>query len=227
MNSLTEIEKAILSLLPEQRESLLRWVSTLVKAPCGVVEPAAAYPAEARYPMSFDEYLELEERSPIRHEYLAGQVFAMSGATKRHNRIAGRLYRSCADHLKGGPCEPYISDVKVRVEAGRYTYVYYPDVMVVCSPHQDEDRYVTNPKLIVEVLSESTARTDRHEKRLHYGGIRTLEEYIIVAQEFVEVTIFRRREDWQPAVLDSPDAILELRSIGLTVALAQIYDGEW
>jgi Uma2 family endonuclease len=132
--------------------------------------------------MSFDEYMELEERSLTKHEYVAGQVFAMSGVTKRHNRIAGRLYCACADHLRGGPCAPYISDVKVRLTVGKDTCVYYPDVMVVCSPHESEDRYVADPKLIAEVLSDSTARTDRHEKRIHYGGIRALEEYLPLAQ---------------------------------------------
>lgn len=99
--------------------------------------------------------------------------------------------------------------------------------MVVCDPREKEDRYVAHPKVIVEVLSESTARTDRHEKRIHYGSIRALEEYVIVAQEAVQVTIFRRHENWQPVVLDSLDATLELRSIGLAVPLAQIYDGVW
>ena len=151
----------------------------------------------------------------------------MSGVTKRHNRIAGRLYGACADHLKDGACEPYISDVKVRLEIGSDVYAYYPDVMVVCDPRENEDRHVANPKVIVEVLSESTARTDRHEKRIHYGLIRALEEYVIVAQEIVQVTILRRRENWQPVVLDSLDATLELRSIGLAVPLARIYDGVW
>jgi Uma2 family endonuclease len=226
MISMAEIQNSILKLSPGEREGLLEWLSSFLY-PGGVAEPAGAYAVEMRESMSFEEYMELEERSPIKHEYLAGQVFAMSGATKRHNRIAGRLYGACANHLKGGPCEPFISDVKVRLEIGSDIYAYYPDVMVVCDPRETEDRYVGNPKVIVEVLSESTARTDRHEKRLHYGLIRALEEYVIVAQEIVQVTIFRRRESWQPIVLGSLDATLELRSIGLAVSLAQIYDGVW
>ena len=177
--------------------------------------------------MSFEEYMEFEEYSPMKHEYLAGEVFPMSDVTKRHNRIAGRLYCACANHLKGGPCAPYISDVKVRLEIASDIYAYYPDVMVVCDPRESEDRYVANPKITVEVSSESTARTDRHEKRVHYGLIRALEAYVIIAQEIIQVTIFRRHENWRPAVLDSLDATLELRSIGLAVPLAQIYDGAW
>jgi Uma2 family endonuclease len=227
MTLLSELQNSIRNLPPAERESLLEWLSGLVRASSGVAEPAGAYAAEMRDPIPFEEYMELEERSPIKHEYLAGQVFAMSGVTKRHNRIAGRLFGACANHLRGGPCEPFFSDVKVRLEIGNDVYIYYPDLMVVCDPLENQDRYVANPKVIVEVLSESTARTDRHEKRIHYGLIRALEEYVIVAQESVQVTIFRRHENWQPVVLDSLDATLELHSIGLAVPVAQIYDGVW
>ena len=120
-----------------------------------------------------------------------------------------------------------LPDVKVRLAIGSDVYVYYPDLMVVCDPGEKADRYVANPKVIVEVLSESTARIDRHEKRVHYGLIRALEEYVIVAHEIVQVTIYRRCESWRPAVLDSLDATLELRSIGLAIPLAQIYEGVW
>jgi Uma2 family endonuclease len=227
MSHLPEIQDSILNLPPGEHERLLEWLSSLVKTPGGVAEPAGAYAAEMRKLMSFEEYMEFEERSPTRHEYLAGQVFAMSGATRRHNRIVGRLYGACASHLRGGPCEPYVSDVKVRLEIGSDIYVYYPDLMVACDPRDNDDRYVASPKVIVEVLSESTARTDRCEKRVHYGLIPALEEYVIVAQEIVQVTVFRRNESWQPYLLDSLDATLDLRSIGLAVLLAQIYDGVW
>ena len=103
---------------------------------------------------------------------------------------------------------------------------YYPDVMVVCDRDPDEDRYVADPKLIVEVLSTSTAGVDRHEKRIAYREITALEEYVIVAQEAIEVTVFRREENWQAVVLDSCDSVLELRSIGLGIPLAQVYEGE-
>jgi Uma2 family endonuclease len=148
----------------------------------------------------------------------------MCGVTKRHNRIAGSVYRAVANHLKGGPCDAYMSDVKVKLRVNRDTHVYYPDVMVVCDRDPQEDRYVANPKLIVEVLSTSTAGVDCHEKRVAYREIAALEEYVIVAQEGIEVTVYRRAEAWQPRVVASLDATIELVSIGLELPLARIYE---
>ena len=88
--------------------------------------------------------------------------FAMTGVTKRRNRISGRLYSAFASHLKGGPCDAYVSDVKVKLRVNRDIHAYYPDVMVVCGRGPKVDRYVADPKLVVEVLSTSTAGVDRH-----------------------------------------------------------------
>lgn len=120
----------------------------------------------------------------------------------------------------------FIAEVSVKLRISRDDYVYYPDVMVVCGREKGEERFFTDPKLIVEVLSPSTAGVDRHEKRISYRRIPALEEYLIVAQDVAEVTAFRRGEDWVPQVLESRDSILELRSIGLTLPVAQIYEGE-
>jgi len=226
MTSLPAIEKAILGLPPPECERLAEWLSTLMQTARRVAEPAAAYAGAMSFPMTLEEYLEFEEHSRVRHEYIAGEIFAMNGVTKRHNRIAGRLYQAFAGHLKGSSCDPYMSDVKVKLQVNRDFHVYYPDVMVVCGRDQHEDRYAVNPKLIVEVLSTSTAGVDRHEKRVAYRGIAELEEYVIVAQDRIEVTLFRREEKWRAKVLESPDAVLELRSIGLGIPLAQIYEGE-
>ncbi|MDE2450425.1 MAG: Uma2 family endonuclease [Gammaproteobacteria bacterium] len=184
------------------------------------------YRAEPQPPMTFEEYLELEANSRVRHEYLAGEVFAMCGVTPRHNRIAAGIYSTFRDHLRGGPCEPYIAEVAVKLRISRDDYAYYPDVMVVCGREKAEERFFTDPKLIVEVLSPSTASVDRHEKRIAYRRIPALEEYVIVAQDAVEVTAFRRQEGWEPVVLGSIDSVLELRSIDLRVPLARVYEDE-
>lgn len=226
MTTLPEIEKAILGLPPAECERVAEWLGALMRTPRRIAEPAVAYAGEMSFPLTLEEYLEFEQHSRIRHEYIAGEIFAMTGVTKRHNRIAGRLYAAFATHLKGSPCDAYMSDVKVRLQVNRDTHIYYPDVMVVCSRDPREDRYVADPKLIVEVLSTSTAGVDRHEKRIAYRGIAVLEEYVVVAQETVEVTVHRREESWVPLVRDSSDANLELRSIGLTLPLAQVYEGE-
>lgn len=226
MTTLSEIEKAILRLPPAECERLEEWLSALTHTPRRVAEPAVAYAGGMSFPMTFEEYLEFEEQSRIRHEYIAGEIFAMTGVTKRHNRIAGNFYHAFAMHLKGGPCDAYMSDVKVKLQVNRDTHVYYPDVMVVCDRDPNEDRYVADPKLIVEVLSTSTAGVDRHEKRIAYREIAALEEYVIAAQESIEVTVYRRADEWRPVILESCDAIIELTSIGLTLQLAQIYERE-
>jgi Uma2 family endonuclease len=226
MDTVPEIEKHILRLPPAECVRLAEWLSELMRTPRRVAESAKAYVALQDFPLTLEEYLEYEEQSRIRHEYLAGEIFAMSGVTKEHNRIAGRFYLALANHLKGGPCEPFMSDVKVKLQVNRDNYVYYPDVMVVCGRDLEEDRYVADPKLIVEVLSTSTAGVDRHEKRVNYRWIPALEEYVVVAQESVEVTVFRRAEEWQPVVLESLEATLELSSIDLRLPLARIYQGE-
>lgn len=226
MTTLPEIEQAILSLPPAECARLGEWLSALMRAPRRVAEPVTAHSGAMAFPMTLEEYLEFEEQSRIRHEYIAGEIFAMAGASKRHNRIAGRLYSALTNHLKGGPCEAYISDVKVKLRVNRDIHVYYPDVMVVCDRDPQEDRYAADAKLIVEVLSESTAGIDRHEKRVAYREIPALEEYVIVAQDAVEATVFRREGNWMPVVLDTLDATIELRSIGLTLTLAQTYAGE-
>ena len=226
MTILSEIEKTILRLPPAECERLAAWLSSLMQTPRRIAEPATAYAGGMSFPMTFEEYLQFEEQSRIRHEYIAGEVFAMCGVTKRHNRIAGRFYHAFAGHLKGGPCDTYMSDVKVRLQVNRDTHAYYPDVMVACDRDVNEDRYVADPKLIVEVLSPSTAGIDRHEKRVAYREIAMLEEYVIVAQDTVEVGVFRRGENWSLTILDTLESAVELRSIGLTLPLAQVYEGE-
>ncbi len=226
MDTLQQIERSILNLSRVEFERLVEWLGELARAPLGVAEPPAHKPVELGDRMTFEEYLDYEAGSRIRHEYLAGDLFAMSGVTRRHNRIASRLCRAFEDHLKGGPCEVYISDVMVHLRVSRDEYVYYPDVMVVCDRGRPEERFVTDPKLIVEVLSPSTEHVDRGEKRYNYRWIATLEEYVVVAQDTPQVTVYRREEKWQPIVLDTPEATVELRSIGLMLPLARVYGVE-
>jgi Uma2 family endonuclease len=177
-----------------------------------------------RYLPSVEEYLQLETVSPVRHEYLAGQIFAMTGGTRRHNRIAGRLYIAMDSHLGAGPCEAYIGDIKVRFKINADEYIYYPDLLVSCDPEESE-QYVLHPRLIIEVLSPSTESIDRREKALLYRSISTLEEYAMVAQDEPQVTLQRRSEQWRPTVYSAAEGIVEFRSIGLSMPLARIYEG--
>ena len=168
--------------------------------------------------MTEQEYLESESFSEVRREFIDGSVFAMTGAHANHNLIAGNLHTALNIHLKGKPCRPYISDMRVKV-AGDY---YYPDVLVNCPPVSGY--FTESPCLIVEVLSKSTRRMDESVKRLAYMQIPGLQEYVIVEQDFVKVEVMRRCEDWHSCVYFLGDSV-ELVSVGLRVAVGDIYDG--
>lgn len=165
------------------------------------------------------EYLEGEKNADIRHEYIDGRIYAMSGAKAAHNRIAGNIFAELRSHLKGKPCQPYTADMKVRI-GSKY---FYPDVMVDCSELPDESYFTETPVLLVEVLSRSTRRMDETVKRAAYMQIPTLQEYLLIEQDFVEVTVMRRREQWQPVCYYLGDAFA-LESLGLTLTVADVYE---
>jgi Uma2 family endonuclease len=175
--------------------------------------------------VSVEDYLRHEAEGTARHEYIGGRIHAMAGGSERHNLLAGNLFAAFHAHLRGGPCKAYMADFKVRLEINREGIFYYPDVMVACQRVGVEQYYLRYPTLVVEVLSPSTENIDRREKLLNYPQISTLDEYVIVAQDAVEVTIHRRAEDWVPRVLTAKDASLEFRSIKLTLGLGQVYEG--
>ena len=172
--------------------------------------------------LSVAEYLEAEKDSPVRHEYVDGQIFAMAGASDRHNRVAGNFYNRLDDHLGDGPCEPFISDMKVWVSE---TVYYYPDVVVACDGPGADEYYRKQPRLIIEVSSPGTEGIDRSEKLLAYKQIKSLKEYVIVSQVRVHVEVFRRgRGDrWSWELLTELSDELRLESVGLTLTVAEVY----
>ena len=172
-----------------------------------------------------DDYLSGEQLSEVRHEYIAGEVHAMAGASEAHNLAAGSIYSALRTHLKGKRCRPYIADVKVRLEILGDDIFYYPDVLVACDPRDTHPLFKRFPTVIIEVLSESTERIDRREKFLSYTRIETLEEYVLVAQDRREVTVFRRANGWQPEVLRDEADTLRLASLEFTQPLRDIYEG--
>jgi Uma2 family endonuclease len=225
MNTLHEIRQAIEKLSPAQIQDLGEWIREMADAAGGVSEPHAEYATARALYLSVDEYLKFEEMSTIKHEYIGGELFAMTGATKRHNVIAVNLTTALHEHLRGGPCRAFVESVKVRLTVRRNEILYYPDVSVACGPQDLDEVFLTDPRLIVEVLSPSTARIDRHEKALNYREIQTLEEYVVVAQDKLEVTVFRRSEDWCAQVMTLRDESAEFRSIDFTLPLNRIYEG--
>ncbi len=167
-----------------------------------------------------EEYLRAERTAEVRHEYVNGEVFAISGASRRHNRIAVRLALTIERTTAGRGCETYISDVKVRVEAANA--YYYPDLVVTCQPGDDDEYVVHAPTLVVEVLSPSTDQIDRREKLVHYRTIPSLREYVVIAQDEPRIEVHRRTaEGWIKEVTEDGEVTLE--SVGVSVSLADVY----
>ena len=175
--------------------------------------------------LTVEEYLEGEQLSDVRHEYIGGLVYAMAGASDEHNTIVGNFHAALHSHLRGKSCRVFMLDAKVRLKVAADDILYYPDLMVWCDPRDTNRFFKRHPRVIIEVLSESTERTDRREKFLSYTQIETLEEYILVAQDKMEVTLFRRANQWQPEILKTATQSLPLASIDFSIALPAIYEG--
>lgn len=175
-------------------------------------------------PLSVADYLALEEASELRHEYIGGEIHAMSGASEAHNTIALNIASALRLKLRGGPCRVYMENFKVRLEAGREDIFYYPDVVVSCHKADIEKYFLRLPTLVVEVLSPSTETIDRREKKMNYLAVPTLHEYVVVAQDRRELTIFRRASGWQGEVFAAPESLVEFRSIQQAMTLAEVYE---
>ena len=171
---------------------------------------------------SVEDYLETEKISPVRREFVEGEVYAMAGTSDNHARISGNLFVSLANHLRDSVCEPFSSDIKVRVTKNVY---YYPDVLVSCEENPEDAYFRNTPILIIEVTSPSTEHIDHREKLLFYQQIPSVQEYVIVSQQKINVEVHRRQPDgrWITYYFDREDTEVEFSSVGLTVALAEIY----
>lgn len=172
-------------------------------------------------PMSPEEYLEWEAKQEVRHEYVEGYVYAMAGASNRHNRVCLNIAAFCLAHAGDG-CRVYQENVKLRLE----NLFYYPDVMVVCGGEPPHTYYETDPCILVEVLSPSTALNDVREKVLEYRRIQSLRSYLIVDPESLFVRHFWRDEagTWQQQDITGSGEI-PLPCLGVSLSLAQIYRG--
>ena len=171
-----------------------------------------------KHRISEEEYLQGELISDIKHELIEGEVYAMSGASKNHDRIAGNVYTKLLPLLENSPCEPFSSDVKVKVGSN----FFYPDVMVVCEDQTDHPYYSESPSILVEVLSKSTRRNDETIKRLAYQSIPSLQEYLLIEQDFVDVEVCRRMSGWLSQHYFLGDEFV-LDSVGITLSVEDIY----
>ncbi len=177
--------------------------------------------------ISPEEYLRLERQSEYKSEYVNGEIFAMTGASRKHNLVAGNIFRELGQQLKSRQCEAYMSDMRVKVTAtGLYTY---PDVIVVCGQPKFEDEYVDtllNPTLLVEVLSPSTERYDRIAKSSYYRTLDSLAEHLLVAQDEVRLEQYVKQPNGQWLLFEctSLDNMVELPSISCSLSLRDVYD---
>lgn len=168
--------------------------------------------------LSVEEYLESELRSDVKRELVDGQTIAMVDVSNVHNLVRGALLAAVLPHVKR-PCQVYVTDVKVRVGDD----FYYPDMAVTCERFDPMAYFITAPVLIVAVLSDSTERIDRIEKRLAYQRLASLREYILVAQDRQESEVYRRVENgWELERFSEGDE-LRLESVELTLPLTIIY----
>ncbi len=141
--------------------------------------------APVKTDVDFEDYLEFEQTSTHKHEFVGGELFMMAGASERHNRISGKLYaRLLAAEV--APCRSYFADMKLKIDEQTS---YYPDVMVICDDGDDHAYYKKNPCLIIEVLSDSTEAIDRGEKFYAYRKISSLQAYVLVNRPLAKVEI--------------------------------------
>ena len=175
-----------------------------------------------------EEYLTGETHSPVKHEYHDGEVFAMAGASDEHVTIAANLTALILPVARQKGCRTYSSDMKVRVEtANRF---YYPDLLVTCDPRDRETRYYKqHPKLIIEILSDSTEAFDRGDKFHHYQELESLQEYVLVSQTQAQLDVLRRTSDrrWNFETYHANETI-QLQSLEFECAISEIYtDIDW
>ena len=172
-------------------------------------------------PMSLDAFLEWEERQPVKYEFDGLHVYAMTGGSIDHARIQVNIAFSLKSRLRGQPCEPFGSDLKVITSRG----VRYPDASIVCTRQPGKDRFTTDAVVVFEVLSPSTSSVDRIIKNQEYRDTASIQRYVILEQDRQAATVFSRANgDWAGHVI-AGDADLELPEAGVTIPLAELYDG--
>ncbi len=176
-------------------------------------------------PLSPEEYLEWESRLPTKHEYVDGEIHAMSGASRRHNLIATNLIRHAQVAAEGrAGCQVFGPDMKTRIELRNC--FYYRDLSVCCDPSDRHELYLVRPCFLVEILSPATAAIDRREKRLAYATLASLVDYVIIDPNRMRVESYRRAASgWQGYLLNRPDDLIESSCLELRLPLERVYRG--
>jgi Uma2 family endonuclease len=228
MSNLSDIKHEIRRLSAEDRDALSNWLEdTSGDWPSGyrVEEARPQYADSAPRLLTEEEYLEFEDKAGRRHEYINGAVYAMSGASLAHNQISFQLAMATSNRLRGGPCKVFLLDLKLKLELSSDLIFYYPDVMVACRREEWGTHFVRKPTVLAEVLSPSTQHIDRREKSLNYFRETSVEEYLVLSQEERRAVIYRRGERRELDSVAGAGAMLELRSLEISVPLDEVYEG--
>ena len=170
------------------------------------------------------DYFAWEPEQPVKHEYVAGEVFAQAGARQNHVVVAGNCFAALRQRLRGTPCRAYISDM--QLEVAQADAVFYPDVMVSCHPEDlAAERVLHHPRVIVEVLSDSTVAYDRGGKFAAYRMLESLQEYVLIDPERRSLEIFRRlpSNDWLLATGDSARALV-LAALEMEIGFDEVFE---
>jgi Uma2 family endonuclease len=177
---------------------------------------------------SIQEYYRIENDSAEKHEFRDGEILAMSGGSPQHALIAANISGELRNRVRGKPCQPYSSDLRVRIGGEEQTI--YPDVSIICGgvkldPDDKSGHSVLNPRVIIEVLSPSTEAYDRGAKFAAYRNIESLDEYVLVSHDQPRVETFLRQDDgtWKFTPFTGIDAIVRFQSLHVEVPLAEIY----
>ena len=172
-----------------------------------------------------EEYIQLDEASDIRHEFINGQLYDMSGNSDIHNEMVGNLYFLLRNLLSGSKNKLYFEQVKVKIQGeDHYTY---PDMFVTNHPDDLQNKYIKQyPVLLIEVLSDSTRKYDTIDKFIQYQKIETLEYYILVEPEFMYINCFSKDDtgEWQSAIYNKVEDLLPLKKLGIELPLQGIYN---
>jgi len=178
---------------------------------------------------SVAEYYTAEADSDVRNEFHNGEILSMAGGSMSHSQICINIAREFSTRLKGSPCQAFESNFRLRIEASNRNV--YPDLTIVCGPPQLDPRdksngTVTNPRVIIEVISPSTERYDRTEKRDHYLRLPSLEAHVLIEQDRPRVEVLSRTHDgrWEVDFATGLDAVLKLSMLKIEIPLREVYD---
>lgn len=197
-------------------------MTVLLRNEYSIMNPTLKIPTK----LTPEDYLAGEQHSPIRHEFINGEIYAMAGESKHHNLITGNLYIVLRNHLRNNPsCRVFIENIKTWIKTVDEERYYYPDLQVSCHASSLKEQHETSPCIIIEILSPSTERYDRADKFYAYRKLPSLQEYLLIAQDTVRVEVYRCSTQWELEIYTDMIASVYLESIELKVALAMIYEG--